>query len=1767
MANQPHHDDDQAKTPAEADKAPPPAPDTPPRQMAIPNLSLDEPDEEMLEVVEVIEDNAVPVAEAAPVSDAVVFADDNLLEEVESVPAAAAVKPDSDVVLAEPGEAAPIEVTPVSDVLEVEVFAEEADAVEEVAEVHEEEPLLLEPAEAIEVAPAPVDAEPDLSALFAESVADAAPVEPSVADVAPVAAAPEAEPDLSALFAEAPAAPIAAEADASAWPGGVVSAVDVPSEETVAEEIAQAPPAAAAEPEEFAFVDEIVETAPAEPAPAADFFALQEPMVQSSAAHVEHDVATPASIEEASVAPLLDEVEEIAEAAPGSAIVAAEEAIDEPVEVASGSAVVVAEAPVGEIAEAAPGSAVVAAEEAIEEPAEFSFGSAVVVAEAPVEEVAEAAPGSAVFGVEEAIDEPVEAASGSAVVVAEVPVEEIAAAAPGSAVIAAEEAVEEVAEAAPGSAVLFAEDEAEVIAEAAPASDVVAAEEVEEAAPLSDVFAAEEAEEVVEAASAVAAEEVLAEDVFEEAAPASAEIAEEAVEAVEEISSATRKAEGVLDDDEAVAVASAVEEAEALEVPESGVVFDDDVTAAAPKPRASKTRDFEQTLAFEPPASGVKSADDDDLLVTEEEVLGTSEASAVDLGEMPRKSSSVAGIDPVAEALESGTDLGGEGGKATAASVEFDELLDKMGDSDESEFPTAKKKKAADEDGSTEMDAAVVEEAFGLAEAPSAAKKKGKKGKNDKKIKTSAKATGDDIDLDEIFSAPDAGSDAEIAEAEAAEEVEAAEALDGEEIAAAEEAEEAEPVEALDDEAVADAEEAEDVEEAAEAVEDAEATDAAEAFDEEMEAAEATDDDELADFDDAKPTKATAKKGKTAHKRDEDEEDEDEDASARKKKSKKEKIAPPPPQRGRALPLLGGMFVATLLLVGGVGAGWYFAPDQIIDLAEQSPTRSAKTIVPPPAPKVVEKTRLAKAHEALDQRKFQEVLVELKDAKDPEEFSTRGEAKWLAYFKQQTDKKAPLDKDDAAVKDALDDLTKAKNDLMIAQINASLKEKELADQIATTMVEKKKVEQQLTDAKTEKEKADKVVDSVAEVLVAGKLIDDKAKFDVATLDKVVKSLNDDRATLDKVNKILDDEKFKGKGEVGLLEILKLKKQADDNFAAVNKVLEDEKIKDEGAKGVLEIVDARNKTAKDRDDLLSTVKDAFKEFIDGKIVKEDADARKQLIEGAKLARQKAESPLSIPLGQLGMSLGGIGSGTSKLVEDTFSTARTITELKWYETREPFIQKPHEKLDTHIKILQDRANNDPKSLAAMVREADWVMSKESKADAEARAKAQFVKGLTLRNEQKFAEATKTFKETIDTIQPMMKVGAWKGLVTDSYRELTDPTFYYLPRMDKFQAEGNLPAALAEANVALKAMPEDGRLFAARGLIRFERVRGNKGKIADDIQKDIRADAEAAAKDEKLAAESAYINGLLDEELGKIDSAEKLYRQAIKLHEDRKGAAEDAGKYRVALGRLLLRDRDPAAAPAAPPAEDEKKKKDDKGASLETPAENIIVLHPWSLLAVSAIIAQQPIEEIEDKETLARLKDVMAEADKLKNSKSKKLQGQGYCLMGAALSKLGKRTEGLKEFARGLELLYPGIETKEINDLIAEHPAFQQPDVSNVPNPVMAERHFGEGMHLYWSKKYEEAEAQFRQSVKYYDKDARYQYFLGLAQLHQRTKVKRDAAIYSFEVGARLEAKAVLTNPYATREVNQSLERIQGELRQLLNYYRYRPSTEPEAKKEVE
>jgi TolA-binding protein len=216
--------------------------------------------------------------------------------------------------------------------------------------------------------------------------------------------------------------------------------------------------------------------------------------------------------------------------------------------------------------------------------------------------------------------------------------------------------------------------------------------------------------------------------------------------------------------------------------------------------------------------------------------------------------------------------------------------------------------------------------------------------------------------------------------------------------------------------------------------------------------------------------------------------------------------------------------------------------------------------------------------------------------------------------------------------------------------------------------------------------------------------------------------------------------------------------------------------------------------------------------------------------------------------------------------------------------------------------------------------------------------------------------------------------------------------------------------------------------------------------------------------------------------------------------------------------------------------------------------------SLLVVSAVVAQ-PGDDEEDPAMVARLKETIDLANQLIASKTDKIKGQGYLILGSALSRQGKRTEGLKEYTKGLKLVYPGIESDELAKLVAEHPAFQQPDAGG-NDPILAERHFGEGYHLYWAKKYPEAEAQFKKAVALFDKDARYQYFLGLAQYQQKTKAKRDAAYFSWEQGARLETKAA-TNPFAVREINAALERVQGNERQLLNSYRYKAAEEAEAK----
>ncbi len=485
------------------------------------------------------------------------------------------------------------------------------------------------------------------------------------------------------------------------------------------------------------------------------------------------------------------------------------------------------------------------------------------------------------------------------------------------------------------------------------------------------------------------------------------------------------------------------------------------------------------------------------------------------------------------------------------------------------------------------------------------------------------------------------------------------------------------------------------------------------------------------------------------------------------------------------------------------------------------------------------------------------------------------------------------------------------------------------------------------------------------------------------------------------------------------------------------------------------------------------------------------------------------------------------------------------------------------------------NDPKELAAIQREADWVLTRDTKAAPAARAKAQYVTGLALRNEGNFDAARQALAGAVK--HAGAKDAAWQKQAQAALAELTDARAYYLPQIERLHAAGNVGAALAETDRALKALPANGRLLAERAALRLEAQRA-KGKLSGEAQKQIRDDAAAAAKNPGTAAEGAYVLGLLEEELGQYAKAEAHFRDAIKAYKGSDDAA--TVRYRIALARVLLQDRPAAAAPAPAPAAPAD---DKKGAAATAAPRPISAIHPVTALILTAAIGAQPEPdamepEQENPAAAKRLREAVDLAKTLANSKDAKVREQGYALlaeaagkagqqltsttcialakglvsqpdpkvrgtglmlMGQGLVKQGKRTEGLKQYVQGLELVHPDLATREIARMVEEHPAFQHPDAKGTPNPLLAERAFGNGLHLFWARNYPAAEAQFKQAMNYFGQDAALCVLPRPGAARAKLEAQARPGVLLFRAGAHLEAQG---RP-SIADINTSLERIQG------------------------
>ena len=183
----------------------------------------------------------------------------------------------------------------------------------------------------------------------------------------------------------------------------------------------------------------------------------------------------------------------------------------------------------------------------------------------------------------------------------------------------------------------------------------------------------------------------------------------------------------------------------------------------------------------------------------------------------------------------------------------------------------------------------------------------------------------------------------------------------------------------------------------------------------------------------------------------------------------------------------------------------------------------------------------------------------------------------------------------------------------------------------------------------------------------------------------------------------------------------------------------------------------------------------------------------------------------------------------------------------------------------------------------------------------------------------------------------------------------------------------------------------------------------------------------------------------------------------------------------------------------------------------------------------------------------------AESLIKQPDPKAQGQGYIILGASQTRTGNASEGLSNIIKGLKLVDPQIALldpappapKQPSTYVAKAPIAAPPDVIPTSNPLAAEKLYTKGLELFWARSYVAAETQFTKAIGSFHDDARYHYYRGLSRYLQGTTQKRKQAHADFLQGVQLEK----THHPGITEVNASLERIQGELRTMLNGYRER------------
>jgi tetratricopeptide (TPR) repeat protein len=472
-----------------------------------------------------------------------------------------------------------------------------------------------------------------------------------------------------------------------------------------------------------------------------------------------------------------------------------------------------------------------------------------------------------------------------------------------------------------------------------------------------------------------------------------------------------------------------------------------------------------------------------------------------------------------------------------------------------------------------------------------------------------------------------------------------------------------------------------------------------------------------------------------------------------------------------------------------------------------------------------------------------------------------------------------------------------------------------------------------------------------------------------------------------------------------------------------------------------------------------------------------------------------------------------------------TARDEAELKerW---------RPEEMLAFWLPLLDDNRTRADLARDAL-RDADRVAGHADASPAD-RARAEVVRGLALRNEEKFAAAQEALVKGLGGLTG--DPSPFRQRAEAALREVADPPAWLAGRARRLYEQGQTAQALALLNRALESMPakEQPAVLAERSLMQLDLARARaRGPVppGDPALAAARADAAEAAK--AGLAEGLYAAGRVAEEMGRLGEAAGDYRKALAAH-----PALDAvgGRYRMALARVLVAPREarpPAFAPPAP-----------KGAEVPATRLDLPADGKSAALQLAALIC------LVEQGAVTPPGPGQQEAERLADEILKAPEGTvPFDVRAQALAVKGLYTRALQTYAEGLRRHLPGTYAEGLVELVRIHPRLARPDSLATPNPLQADRHFADGVNFYFDGDYAQAERAFLEAVANDGQDARFYYFLGLARL---ALGKAREAQEDLDQGAALER---LGRP-SPAAVGAALERVQGRARQIVNEARSRP-----------